>query len=328
MICPLATQNIFFMKKKVVNSAIKKKIRGRALLFTLKRRHRKSLREMQRRHYPKKWILLNSLVGDDIDGYLKYEGKNKHDDLELLKTLYGSIKDIRAKITRSLITFTVFTIYIICYAVGVDLSFNFAGVRLDKNVEILTAALVTSAFLRYYIAMLESNYRVVKSALESIIYNNIDSQFSGIITSAFLYFDNSKPYRSGGNPKIIPIGSFSIFTAIFGVTALIFYVLIEFFIFYFYYEAFQIIYSEWRWNITIFWTIFAGSCSLIALSLQIYWQIYLPYPYRDWTTNSRIELLDQVNPIQANKLRSEISSESKKIKKQTSSIERILRSEG
>ncbi|GJM01196.1 MAG: hypothetical protein DHS20C07_28750 [Methyloligella sp.] len=245
---------------------------------------------------------------NDINGYLKYEGKND-DQKELLKVLYGSVKDINSKLSKYLIFFVIFNIYIVNYTFDLGLDFAIAGIKLDSKIEVLAGMLIICLFMRYFMAILSYNRKVITTSIKAILDSSIDVQLIGTYRSAYLYFENAEVYKPGNDPGLIPQTLFMLLALIFIVLALATIMLIEISIIYIYLKALILIIETSKWPMFLNWILSAGLIGTLGASLFLSWYSYSYLRYTDWTSTSKIKLLQQIDEKEADAFRKEIYQE-------------------
>lgn len=303
----------------------RKKVSLYFLLINLKRKLKNAKLLRYKNHYPSKWLSTADLVKNDINGYLNYEGKND-DPKEILKVLYGSVKDINSQLSKYLIFFIIFNIYIVNYTFMMNLDFAVAGIKLDGRIEVLAGILIICLIMRYYLAVLSYNRKILTSSIKTILNHSIDAQLIGTYKSAYLYFENAEIYKSGNNPELIPNTKLLVIPIILFLIAFLIILLIEASIIFVYLKAFILILETSEWPPFWLWLLGLGLLGTLGASLILSWNTYLYLYYNDWTTNSKLELLEQLDVSDADKFRKEVFKNEHRIKYQIRIIKDKIKS--
>ena len=289
---------------------LRNNLHNRCLLSKLKQRHKTLTRALEQKHYPVKWLTIGSVISRDITAYLTYEGKGKHDYFELISILYEPLKSAQSQINLLSSTAVIISIYIATYVYGITFPITIAGFTLAHDPIVLSVSMTIMAFLGLKISYLFMNVQYLKQAIQAIIDHGFDPQLGEILRSAFLYFDNGKFYESKSNPRLLVTKPVSTITA--GVSVISFVAIIAFIIciWYIHVKALLLLLNSAingehaLYFILLFITISFDIAALVVVIATIF-----PIRYKDWSANSRFEVLDQLNPAEADRFRAEVFPE-------------------
>jgi hypothetical protein len=296
-------------KKENLALRLRRIIYYRGLLHKLERRYRREVRAYHKQYFPIRWLRVSDIVRDDITAYLAHEGKDKHELIDLAKKLYESSKDIQHQIAIYNPFSLALLAYVMFYILDLKFPIAFSGVDIDYNPTTLAMAMALGAFLGYKVSSLFMHLQNVKSAIASVL-SSLDSQLGEALKSAFLYADNGQIPTAQSNPTLhvtIVVSRSIQIVAGFALLGILFAWLG---IWYFFIKAGILIYSTPSSNyqinlalLTITLLLSLGSTLNLILAIA-------PLRYKDWSTNSKFEILDQLAPSKSVQFRNQVYDQS------------------
>jgi hypothetical protein len=279
------------------------------LLCALRRKRTKLNRELNRKHYPIRWRQQIGLVSDDIAAYLTYEGKGKEDSLNLLDKLYQSWKDIYGRMTIYTTLSLIISAYIASYVTDIQLPISWQGITLEKDPTVLAILLTFGAYLGLRAVYALGHQLIIRNAIISLINNAFDPQLGNALKSAYLHENHTAFYSAASNPLLITTFPVNFLLTVSALISLLALAIIPFLFAYVNIEAIYYLYNlEHRlYFLHLLFVTIAVGLSLASLGMLLI--VCAPLRYRDWSTNSKFEILEQLNPKELDAFRHEVYGE-------------------
>jgi hypothetical protein len=282
-------------------------------------------RRIEERYFPITLRTLGSLVEEDIDAYLQHEGKEKHTDwFGFIEKLANVRKELISQVLKFGFVSLLMNIYIATYVYDVDIEVPISGLKLDREPTILAFVLLIGAYLGVVSATATMHSQVLRHALIAAIRNLSDGQIHGLLSSAFINQDIGTAYHSRSNPALLlysSMPSFNIVSALIGLAALCvvggFFVYLNFKALWLVYEA-----ASPRYALNLF--LVAITLCLGSYSIVVFATTFIPLPYKDWSTNHKGEIIEQLRPQDKQEFYEQIYSRSWSIERAIRKVTRRL----
>lgn len=257
------------------------------------------------RWYPVTWHNTATLVRTDVVNYIENEGKGKSIDLENIKNFYSSYQDINKELSVYKSISVTLAAFVASYAYNINVNLSVSGINLGTDPTVVALAIAINAYFGLKTSLAFMHSSILKYTISAVIENQYDSQISQILRSSFLFRDNWEFYTPRSEHKIPTNFTTKIrkFASSISLVGLLFVTIVV----------------QYTWILAIQKILMAGAehyvmnailCTVAALfaisSTLIVLGTLVPLPHKDWTTNSRFDLLEQFDPQKLDSFRGEV----------------------